>query len=101
MKDRIFVAKLLPHARSELASLCVVSNGSQGDLQMNNSLESSCRNTSLKKKNSACLAQVLTKTGFLICVGSADIFWESLIALNAGMEIKVKEESVFITILLA
>lgn len=39
MKDRIFVAKLLPHARSELASLCVVSNGSQRDLQMNNSLE--------------------------------------------------------------
>ena len=55
-----------------------------------------------KNKGSAGLAQVLTKTGIWMCVGAADICWQSLIALRCwDGEIKVKEESVFLTIPLA
>ena len=39
MKDRIFLAKFFSCAVSEMASLCVVSDGSLKDLQMNNPLE--------------------------------------------------------------
>lgn len=47
---RDFVAKFFSCAMSELASLCVVSDGSLKDLQMNNSLEIAAVGNALFKK---------------------------------------------------
>lgn len=80
MKDRISVPKFFSCAVSQLASLCVVSNGSLKDLQMNNSLEiAAVEIHCLKKKDSGCSAQVLTETSIWICVSSASVCGESLI----------------------
>lgn len=98
MKDWIFVAKFFSCAVSELASLCVVSNGSLKDLQMNNSLEiAAVEIHCLKKKDSGCSAQVLTETGIWICVSSASVCGESLIVPKCwDRDIKENEKNVFL-----
>ena len=101
MKDRIFVAKFFSCAMSELASLCVVSDGSLKDLQMNNSLEiAAVEIHCLKNERSGCSAQVLTTTGVWICVSSADVCWESLIVRKCWDKVSKEMNKVFITILL-
>lgn len=104
MIDRIFVAKFFSCAVSELASLCVVSNGSLKDLQMNHSLEIAAVEIHClkKKKDSGCSAQVLTKPGIWICVGSSNVCRESSIALEWwDRDAKENEGNVFITTPLA
>ena len=98
MKDRIFVAKFFSCAVSELASLCVVSDGSLKDLQMNNSLEiAAVEIHCLKNERSGCSAQVLTTTGIWICVSSADVCWESLIVRKCWDRVSKKMNRMYLS----